>query len=89
MVELGRDFVAKQPPSASRGDSPGTDIFGVAPNEVAKGAFMGDFLGASDDSDLVERTDLGTQTAVDAENFAVDDGSKNKKVEDLAAALPD
>ncbi len=60
MVELGRDFVAKQPSSASRGDGPGTDIFGVAPDEVAKGAFMRDFLSASDNSDLIERTDFRT-----------------------------
>ncbi len=49
---------------------------------------MRDLLGPSDDTDLVQCADLGTQTAVDAKHFAVDNGSENQEVEDLAATFP-
>lgn len=50
---------------------------------------MRDLLRAGDDADLVESADLGTETAVHAEHFAVDDGGQDEEVEDLAAGLPD
>lgn len=49
---------------------------------------MGDLLGPGNDADLVNRSDLGTQPAVDAEDLAVDDGREDQEVEDVAASLP-
>lgn len=40
-------------------------------------------------SDLVEGADFGAESAVHAEDFAVDDGCEGEKVEDLTARLPD
>ena len=53
MAELGRDLVAKQPAGSSRTDGPCLDVFGVAPNKVAEGAFVGYFLCPCHDADLV------------------------------------
>ena len=50
---------------------------------------MGDFLRASYDADLIQGADFGAQAAVDAEDFAVDDGAEDEEVEDLAAGFPD
>ena len=50
---------------------------------------MGDLLGPSDDTDLIKGPDLGTQAAMDAEDFAIDDGSEDQEVEHLAATFPD
>jgi len=50
---------------------------------------MGNLLGASNDSDLVEGSNLGRQAAVDAQDLAVDNGGQGEKVKDLAARLPD
>ena len=49
---------------------------------------MRDLLGTGHDADLVEGANLGTQAAVHAEDFAVDDGGEDEEVEDLAARLP-
>jgi len=89
MIELRRDLVTKQPARASGTDSPGLDFFGVAPDEVAEGAFMRDLLGAGDDADLIERPDFGGEAAVYAEDFAVYDGAEGQEVKDLAGGLPD
>lgn len=88
VVELGGHLISKQPASTSRGYSPGTHILRVTPDKIAEGAFMRDLLGTSDDTNLIQCADLGTQTTVDAKNFAIHNGSKNQEVEDLAAAFP-
>jgi hypothetical protein len=46
---------------------------------------MRNFLCSGDDTNLVQSANFGTETSVDAENFAVDDSRKGKEVEDLAA----
>ena len=73
VVELRSDLVAKQPSCAPRGYSPGSNVFGIAPDEVAESTFVGDLLRSSNDAYLVQGPDLRTQTAVDAEHFAVND----------------
>lgn len=50
---------------------------------------MGNFLGTSDDTDLVESAYFGAQPTVNAENFAINDGAEDEEVEDLAAGFPD
>lgn len=49
---------------------------------------MRNFLGTSNDADLVKGTDLGAQASMNTENLAVYDSPEDKKVEHLAAALP-
>jgi hypothetical protein len=46
-------------------------------------------LGASDDTDLVKRSDFGRETTVNTEYSTINDSSKGKEVEDLTARLPD
>ena len=70
---LCRNLVAKQPASASRADSPSVNFFRITPNEIAEGAFVGDLLRSRHNTDLVQRSDLGAQATVYAENFAVND----------------
>lgn len=77
MVELAGNLIAKQPARAPRRNSPGLDVLGIAPHEVAEGALVGDFLGAGDDADLVEGADFGAEAAVHAEDLAVDDGGED------------
>ena len=50
---------------------------------------MRDLLRAGDDADLVECPDLRRQTAVDAEDGAVNDRGEAEEVEDEATGLPD
>ena len=89
MVEFGRDLVAKEPARTARTDGPRFHLFGIAPDQVAKGALVRDLLGARDDADLVQGADLGREAAVHAEDFAVDDGGQGQEVEDLAGGFPD
>ena len=49
---------------------------------------MRNFLSSGNDSDLVEGPNLGAQSTVYAENFAVDNGSEDHKIKDLTACFP-
>ena len=89
MIELGSDFIAKQPPGPTRRNCPRANIFGIAPYQIAEGPFMRDLLSTSNDADLVKGADLWTQTTMDAEDLAVDDCTEDEEVEHLAAGLPD
>jgi hypothetical protein len=49
---------------------------------------MRDLLSASDNADLVEGTNFGTKTSVDAENSSINKCGKWKKVEYLTGCFP-
>ena len=89
VVEFRGDLVAKQPPGPSRRYGPSSDVFGITPYQIAEGTFVGDLLSPSNDTYLIQGTDFGTQAAVDAEDFAVDDCTEDQKIKDLAACFPD
>ena len=89
VVEFCSYFIPKQPSCAARGDRPGAYVFRIAPYQVAESAFVGNLLRTSYDADLIKGADFGAQTAVYAEDFAVDDGAEDEEVEDLTAGFPD
>lgn len=49
---------------------------------------MRNLLGTSDNPDLVNGANFGTEASVDAENLAIDNGSKHEEIKNLAACLP-
>ena len=69
-VEVADDVGAEEEARAARGQAPAFDLVRVGPEEVAHGAFMGDFLLAVDEADLVDGVDEGGEAAVDAEDGA-------------------
>lgn len=89
MVKLSGNFVTKKPTSSTRTDCPRLHILRVRPHKVTKGSFVRNLLSSCDNSDLVDGADFGTQTAMNAEDFAIDDGSKNEEIKNVAASLPD
>ena len=89
ITHLTRHLIPEQPPCASWTDSPRLHILGIAPDKVAEGALMGNLLCSGHDADLVQCADLGAQASMDTQYLAVDDRGQSKKVEDLAAGLPD
>jgi hypothetical protein len=89
MIELCCNLVTEKPTSTTRGNSPCLNIFGIAPNQIAESAFMGNLLSTSYDTDLVDCSNLGTQATMNTEDLTIDDGRKNEKIENLAARLPD
>ena len=58
MVKLGRNLVSKEPTCTARGNSPRLNIFRVAPDQVAEGSLMRDLLSTSNNTNLVNRTNL-------------------------------
>lgn len=89
VIELGRNLVTKEPSSTAWRNSPSLNIFRVTPNQIAESTFMRDLLSTSNDTDLINGSDLRAQATMDAENFTVDNGGEDKEVENLAARLPD
>lgn len=88
MVELSGDLIAEQPSSATWTDSPGINVFGVAPHQIAECSLVRNLLGSGDDPDLINSPDLRTEAAVHTQNGPIDNGSEDKEVEYLAASLP-
>jgi hypothetical protein len=89
MVELGRDLITKKPASAARRNSPGLNVLRITPNKITESALMRNLLSTSNNTYLVDGANLRTEATVNAENLAIDDRSKDEKVKDLAAGLPD
>lgn len=51
-VELSRDFASKQPASASGANSPGLDVFGIAPHQVTERTLVRNLANSLDGADL-------------------------------------
>jgi hypothetical protein len=68
VVELSRNFAAKQPTSAAGWQSPVLNVLGVRPHQVTERSFVRNFDASLKKSDLVECLNVGRQTSVDAEN---------------------
>lgn len=45
-------------------------------------------MSAGDNADLIQCSNLWAQSAMNTQDFAVDNGSKGQEVEDLTAGLP-
>lgn len=89
VIELGSNLVTKEPASTTGRNSPSLDILRITPNQVTESTLMRNLLGTSDNTDLIDGTDLRAQTTMDTENLTINNGSKDKEIEDLAAGLPD
>lgn len=76
MVEAFDDVGAEEEAGAPRAEAPAVDFVRVRPEEVAHGAFVGDFLFAVQEADFVDGFDEGGQAAVDAEDGAAAVGER-------------
>lgn len=88
-VELLHDVTAEQVSSTSRANTPPRRILRVTPHEVAHSAVMWHLLLPVDRAYLIQRIDARAQTAMDAEDFVINDGCKSQVVEDVCAVPPD
>ena len=59
VVEVSDDVGSKEKSGSAGGETPAFDLVGVGPEEVAHGAFVGDFLFAVDEADFVDGFDEG------------------------------
>ena len=73
IVKFAHHLATKKPTGATRRYGPRVYVFGIGPDEVAEGALVGYFLVAFDDAYLIECLDFGRETAVYAQNRAVND----------------
>ena len=88
MIELRRNFITEEPTCSTRRNSPGVDLFRIRPDEITESTFVGNLLSTGDYSDLINRSDFGTQATVHTQDFAINHGSENQEIENLAARLP-
>lgn len=70
MVEALDDVGAEEEARAARREAPAVDLVRVAPQQVAHGAFVGHFLFAVEEPDLVDAVDERRQATVHAEDGA-------------------
>ena len=89
LVELGCDFISKQPSSSTGRNGPGLHIFRITPDKITKRTLVRNLLGTCDDADLIQSADFWTQTSVNTQNGSINNSSKDKEVKNLTASLPD
>jgi len=88
VVEFRGHLRSEKPSCSTWRNSPGVDIIGVRPHQVTVRSFVRNFLAAFDKADLVKSLNIGRKTSMDAENFALDNGTGAKQIEDFGAVLP-
>jgi len=89
MIEFGRNLVTKEPAGAARRNSPRLDVLRIRPDEVAECTFVWDLLSACNHSDLVNSSDLRTESTMNTQDLSIHDSGKYKEVKNLAAGFPD
>jgi hypothetical protein len=89
VIELRCNLVTEKPASAARGNSPCLNIFRITPDQIAESAFMRNLLSTSNDTDLINGTDLRAQTTMNTEDLSINDSGEDKEIKNLAARLPD
>jgi hypothetical protein len=88
MIEFGRNLVSKEPTCAARRNSPCLNVLRVAPNQVAESTFVRDLLGASNNTNLIDGSNLRAQSTMNTENLTVNNSSQDEKIKNLAAGFP-
>ena len=86
--ELLQHLLPEQPTGPARTARPRVYIIGIRPDQVAEGAFMGNFHVALDGSDLVEGGNVGGEATVYAEHAVVNQRRDAHHVKQLAECLP-
>ena len=74
MIEPLDDIGAEEKPGPSRRETPSVDLVRVAPQKVAHGTFVGDFLFAIQETDFIHAVDERGETAMDTEDSAAGAG---------------
>ena len=69
------DVLAEGVAGTAGRDTPAASVVGIGPEEVAHGAFVGDFDHAIDSFDLVERVQAGGKATVEAEDLVFNDSA--------------
>ena len=89
VIERLRNVLSKRIPSSSWTYAPPTPIVRVAPQQIAHGPFMRNFLYPVQRPNVVQRIDARRQSAVQAEDLIIDEGGKGKEVEQIGKGFPD
>lgn len=87
-IELIDHFVSEYPPSSSGIASPRFYVLGIRPHEISQWSFVRYFLFPVEQSHLIDGGQVGGESAVEAEDVAVDDGSQRQVVERLIEVFP-
>lgn len=89
MVKCLRNILPERVSCATRRNTPTTSVIGIAPEQIAHGSFMRNFLDTVERTDVIECVDGRTETSVEAENLVINECSKGKVVEEVGEVFPD
>ena len=89
VIELSRNLVTEEPARTTWRNSPSLNVLWITPNQITEGSFVWNLLSASNDTDLINSANLWTQATMNTENFPINDGCEDQKVEDLTTGFPD
>lgn len=89
MVEGFRDVLTERVAGTTRRDAPATPVVRVRPQQVAHRTLVGDLLDSVERPNVIEGINAGGETAVEAEDLVVDEGSEGEVVEEVGEVLPD
>lgn len=88
VVKLAGHLGSEQPTGTTRRQSPGFDVLGIRPHQVAEGTLVRNLHSSFNQADLIKRLDIGRETTVDTEDFTFDNGTNTEVVENFGAVFP-
>jgi len=74
---------------ASWRNAPATPVIWIAPEQIAHGSFMRDFLDTVERADVIKGVDGWAETSVEAENLILNEGCEGEEIEEVRKILPD
>ncbi len=89
VVELFGDVLTETVAGTTGRDAPAAAVIRIGPAQVANGTLVRDFHEAIQLTNLIEGVDTGRQTAMKAEDVALDDSREGQEVKERREVLPD
>ena len=89
VIEFSSNFAAEKPAGTAHAHLPSVlGVGGIGPHQIAEGTIMRGFHSSFEESNLIEGLDIRGKTAVNAHNFALNDGCQHQVIKNLHAVFP-
>lgn len=89
VIERFRNILSERVARTTRRDTPATSVIRITPEQITHGPFVRDFLDPVESANVVEGVNRRTETAVEAEDLILNQGSKGEVIKEVREILPD
>ena len=88
LIELLNHSLSKQPASPSIRHNPSVNIVRIRPHQITIRSFMGNLNISLYSPNLIDGSDMGTQSSMDAKNLLINNCSQRKVIKNIIKHFP-